>query len=129
MYADGTTNSAAAGDSFDEVVYCVAANALKILARGDKRDLATMLRFDALAESIGAGVVDFVIWRVGLSTKVGSSCLDVRMRSLEPGETGPNILHGGDEDSPQEDIPKEGSERTQRGHVRTCEDTRRPEKT
>lgn len=76
MYADGTTNSAAVGDNFDEVVYCVAANALKMLARGDKRDLTTMLRFDALAESIGAGVVDLVIWRVGLSIKV--VCADGR---------------------------------------------------
>ena len=64
MYADGTTNSASAGDNFDEVVHCVATNALKMLARGDKGDLTPMLRFDALAGSIGAGVVDFVIWIV-----------------------------------------------------------------
>jgi hypothetical protein len=42
--------------------------------------------------------------------------------SRNRGRTGPNILHGGEEDSPQEDIPEEGNERTRRGHVRTCED-------
>jgi hypothetical protein len=60
-YADGTTNSAAVGDSLDGLVFCVAQNALKIAARGDRRELATMLRFDALTKAIGAGVVGFVI--------------------------------------------------------------------
>lgn len=43
MYADGTTNSAAVGDSPDGLVPRVAEIASKIAAYGDRRDLATML--------------------------------------------------------------------------------------
>jgi hypothetical protein len=63
-YADGRMNSAAVGDNLDELVYCVAENALKIAACGDRRELAAILSFDALTKSIGAGVVDFVVWMV-----------------------------------------------------------------
>jgi hypothetical protein len=43
LYADGTTNSAAVGDSPDELVPRVAEIASKIAAYGDRRELATML--------------------------------------------------------------------------------------
>jgi hypothetical protein len=48
VYADVKMNSAAVGDNLDELVYCTAETALKIAACGDRRELATMLRFDAL---------------------------------------------------------------------------------
>jgi hypothetical protein len=40
-------------------------------AWGDRRELATMLRFDALTKAIGAGVVGFVIWVVSIQYQVG----------------------------------------------------------
>ena len=56
-YADEKLNSAAVGDKLGEVG-CVAENVWKIAARGDRGELATMLRVDAWTESIVAGVVD-----------------------------------------------------------------------
>jgi hypothetical protein len=60
-YADGRMNLVAVGDNLEELVYCVAENALKMAACGDRRELAAMLSFDALTKAIGAGVVDFVV--------------------------------------------------------------------
>ena len=110
-YADGTTNSAAVGDNPDELVHCVAEDASKIAAYGDRRVLETMLWFDALTKSIGVGV-GVVRWVFNIKVVCvdgcgNSICLDVRKRFRETGRRDPYVLPGDDEDSPQEDIPKE----------------------
>jgi hypothetical protein len=71
VYADVKMNSAAVGDNLDELVYCMAESVLKMAAWGDRRELATMLRFDALTKAIGAGIVGFVIWVVSIQYQVG----------------------------------------------------------
>lgn len=54
-------NTAASADSFDELCYFLARNALKMAACGDIREMATVSQADALTKCIGAGVAGFAV--------------------------------------------------------------------